>query len=594
MKVLASLLLALFCLPGLAATPPLAPLQALAKHGARVSALVMRLDNGVTLATLNDRLPLTPASVSKLYVAAAALHQWGPGYRFTTRFLGTGPVKNGVLEGNLVFSGMGDPALTNEQLFILARRLAERGIREVKGKLVIDASYFGRVACVTDDRCTARNASRNSYDALLSSAAVNFANAEIVVMPAASAGKPASVRIAPVNIPAIRVVNEILTGPAGGSWTAGIERRTEHGRDVFIAHGSVPAGADPKRYWRALGHPDAATASLLESLLAESGIRIDDGVKIERSGAAQGRTLARIHGQPIWLQLRRMLTWSNNFMADTFTLDLLRIARAPPLKLHAGGRLLTQFGHEIESGSGLWNGKDTPTLRLESGSGLTTSSRASARDLVALLAGLVIFPIVFGYGNSQYAASHGRPVWSNGNIAAQATANSVIASANRLIEVRQSCLRSSRIAEISVPAWPMPIHQTKLMISNAQPTGWLLPQMPTPFSSSQVIETISTLNSRKGDPRSSSPRRPSTARTPRSIASGWRPRSRPSCPPRGRGSGRSRSAARSGDRSSRRGPVPTPSTWSHPPAPTSSPISAPQVGRPSPSPPAPTARRRSS
>jgi hypothetical protein len=71
----------------------------------------------------------------------------------------------------------------------------------------------------------------------------------------------------------------------------------------------------------------------------------------------------------------------------------------------------------------------------------------------------------------------------SGKSAAQATAKSVMASANRLIDVRQSCRKSSRIAEISVPAWPMPIHQTKLMMSNAQPTGMLLPQIPMPFMS---------------------------------------------------------------------------------------------------------------
>src|SRR5438067_10495175 len=79
--------------------------------------------------------------------------------------------------------------------------------------------------------------------------------------------------------------------------------------------------------------------------------------------------------------------------------------------------------------------------------------------------------IVFGYGNSQYAASHGRPVCTIGKIAAQATAKSVIASAKRLIDVRQVCFSSRRIAEMSVPAWPMPIHQTKLTIANPQPTG---------------------------------------------------------------------------------------------------------------------------
>ena len=88
-------------------------------------------------------------------------------------------------------------------------------------------------------------------------------------------------------------------------------------------------------------------------------------------------------------------------------------------------------------------------------------------------------------------------MWISGNSSAQATANSVIASAKRLIEVRQSCLNNRRIAEISVPAWPMPIHQTKLMMSNAQPTGWLLPQMPMPFNSSQPTETIRPFSSRK-------------------------------------------------------------------------------------------------
>ena len=108
---------------------------------------------------------------------------------------------------------------------------------------------------------------------------------------------------------------------------------------------------------------------------------------------------------------------------------------------------------------------------------------------------------MFGYGNSQYAASHGRPVCSSGNIAAQATANSVIASAKRLIDVRHCCRNSSRIAEISVPAWPMPIHQTKLMMSNAQPTGTLLPQMPMPVTSRLPMVTFRIIRKRNAMPK---------------------------------------------------------------------------------------------
>jgi hypothetical protein len=52
-----------------------------------------------------------------------------------------------------------------------------------------------------------------------------------------------------------------------------------------------------------------------------------------------------------------------------------------------------------------------------------------------------------------------------GKSSAQITAKRVIASAKRLIEVRHFCWSRSKIAEIKVPAWPIPIHQTKLMMS---------------------------------------------------------------------------------------------------------------------------------
>src|SRR5437867_10943028 len=55
-----------------------------------------------------------------------------------------------------------------------------------------------------------------------------------------------------------------------------------------------------------------------------------------------------------------------------------------------------------------------------------------------------------------------------------------MASAERLIDVRHFCRNKNRMAEISVPAWPIPIQKTKLVISQAQPTGRLLPHTPIP------------------------------------------------------------------------------------------------------------------
>ncbi len=64
---------------------------------------------------------------------------------------------------------------------------------------------------------------------------------------------------------------------------------------------------------------------------------------------------------------------------------------------------------------------------------------------------------------------------------AAATAKIVMASAKRLMELRHSWRKSSRMAEISVPAWPIPIHHTKLVMAKPQPTGIMMPQIPTPL-----------------------------------------------------------------------------------------------------------------
>src|SRR5262249_16273936 len=85
----------------------------------------------------------------------------------------------------------------------------------------------------------------------------------------------------------------------------------------------------------------------------------------------------------------------------------------------------------------------------------------------------------FGNGKS-HQAYQTRPMWITGNKPAHITAKMVIASAARLIEVRHRWRSRKRIAEINVPAWPMPIHQTKLTIAHPHITGRSKPQTPTP------------------------------------------------------------------------------------------------------------------
>src|SRR6185295_1581554 len=91
-------------------------------------------------------------------------------------------------------------------------------------------------------------------------------------------------------------------------------------------------------------------------------------------------------------------------------------------------------------------------------------------------------PMSFGCGIIHHA-NHGRPVWSSGNKPAHMTAKIVIASADRLMLTRQLCRVRYSTAEISVPAWPMPIHHTKFVMSQAQSTVLELPHTPIPVVS---------------------------------------------------------------------------------------------------------------
>ena len=98
---------------------------------------------GAALA-LNASAPLNPASVMKLLTTYAALELLGPAYRWKTEIYADGPLHDGVLDGDLVLRGSGDPKLDLESFWRLLRGLRGKGLREIRGDLVLDRSRFER------------------------------------------------------------------------------------------------------------------------------------------------------------------------------------------------------------------------------------------------------------------------------------------------------------------------------------------------------------------------------------------------------------------------------------------------------------------
>ncbi len=85
---------------------------------------------------------MNPASTMKLLTTYAALDLLGPAYTWKTEAYIDGELKNGVLYGNLILKGYGDPKFTIEQFWLWLSELRARGLHEIRGDLVLDRSYF--------------------------------------------------------------------------------------------------------------------------------------------------------------------------------------------------------------------------------------------------------------------------------------------------------------------------------------------------------------------------------------------------------------------------------------------------------------------
>jgi D-alanyl-D-alanine carboxypeptidase/D-alanyl-D-alanine-endopeptidase (penicillin-binding protein 4) len=127
---------------------------------------------GVVVQEVNGRRPLfaqhsdrafNPASVMKLVTTFAALELLGPAYRWKTEAYLAGALQGGVLHGDLVLKGGGDPKITLDQWQTFMKALRSRGLDRVDGDLVLDRTFFARSRTIPR-RSTASRSSRTTSD----------------------------------------------------------------------------------------------------------------------------------------------------------------------------------------------------------------------------------------------------------------------------------------------------------------------------------------------------------------------------------------------------------------------------------------------
>ncbi len=327
--------------------------------------LVADVADGQVLAELNADEPFMPASVVKIPTTAAALEILGHDYRFETTVLIDGDVVDGVLDGTLVLRGGGDPLLTGDHVQALAREIAKFGITKVNGAFLYDSSYLIEVPQIN-----ALQPEAAGYNPAVSALSVNFNRVRVNWRngdggPSGRATAVSDNVTLPVGAIEFAPSSESLPGPFA---------RAGQAIDEWLLSSKISASGED---WLPIGNPALVAAEMFRQLAAKEGVALPEPV----SGTAPpgAREIARYESPDLDRIVRVVLRHSNNMAAELVGLAASRAVTGRPLTLEESAATISEYWR-LRAPSPDWGG-----FFLENQSGLSSKSRATPRQLVAIL-----------------------------------------------------------------------------------------------------------------------------------------------------------------------------------------------------------------
>lgn len=336
---------------------------------------VRSLKDGQTLFAHNaDRL-FNPASNMKLLTTASALWFLGPNYRFRTEARRDAELEGGVVKGNLYVKGGGDPTLTSEEVFGFVNEIALRGVREVKGDLVVDDTFFDRVF---EGPGWDQEIGDHAYAAPIGALSFNFNTFEVHVTPGDRVGDPVHVAVWP-DVPSIEVTASAFTrgsGSRGRIWTG--TSRQPGDRIRVTVRGTMAANDVYGRINRSRVHnPSLFAGEMLMRMLDMRGIKVKGKLRFAAMPKRGTVPVAMHLSSPLADIVSTLNKFSNNFMAE---------------------QILKTLGAELYEGQGTWAtgnravrdflaevGIDGDKVVLANGSGLNDANRVTPEQLTRVL-----------------------------------------------------------------------------------------------------------------------------------------------------------------------------------------------------------------
>ncbi|MDP1677868.1 MAG: D-alanyl-D-alanine carboxypeptidase/D-alanyl-D-alanine-endopeptidase [Bacteroidota bacterium] len=349
--------------------------------------LIKSLKTGETIYARNEKKMFMPASNMKLFTSSSAMVALGPNYRYTTRLVTNGEVENGILNGDLIMVGSGDPTISGRfdsgKVTITFEQWADSlkaiGIQQIKGNIIGDDNCF-------DDEYYGAGWSADYetdyYAAQISGLSFNDNCVDIRIAPSGTIADICSLTVSP-NTRYVNIINLTSTVAESDSVNDIYFERKRGTNNIFV-HGKMSIGKKPFIESVTVENPTVYTVMALKEVLESKGISVL-GTVVDADDFADtirydnSKQLASFTSLPYSEIIKTINKPSQNF----YTEQVFRTIGKERFGIGSmdNGRAVA---FPILS---LW-GVDTVRLRYADGSGLSRQDLITPNDIVSILSGM--------------------------------------------------------------------------------------------------------------------------------------------------------------------------------------------------------------
>ncbi len=327
--------------------------------------VVTDLATGAVIEDIAGAVAQPPASTAKAVTALYALESLGAGHRFETRVHADGPIVNGVVEGNLILAGGGDPDLATDDLATLAARLKDAGLREVKGDFLVWDEALRKV-----DQIDPSQLDHFGYNPTITGLNLNYNRVHFEWKRAGEGFETFVDARSDTYRPAVTVAKVDIVDRAAPVFTyanAGNADRWTVARSSLNDAGSR---------WLPVRHPALYAGEVFATFMRSNGVVLQSPKQTPTQPG--GPVLTRLQSNPLAQQLQFMLRNSINLSAEVTGMSATKALLGQRVGLQDSAVAMSDWA------SLRCEGRVAPAF--VDHSGLGDASRISPADMVGILA----------------------------------------------------------------------------------------------------------------------------------------------------------------------------------------------------------------